>query len=87
MPPDPQYAVEQATLAVLQQAGKAGTPAGEVLLVLARRLDGSTGELGSSLASLAREFRAALAEVTRDVRPVANPLDELRVARERRAAG
>ena len=87
MPPGPSRGVETATLAALNEAGKAGSPLGEAVLVLARRIDGSSSELGTSLASLVREFRASLTEVVKDARPAANALDELRARRERRSAG
>jgi hypothetical protein len=87
MPPDPQYAVGQATLAALNLAGRADSPLGAAVLVLAARIDGSSGEPGTSVAALVREFRAAFAEAVKDARPVADPLDELKAKRDRRAAG
>jgi hypothetical protein len=79
-------AVEQATAAELATAGRAGRPAGQCALVLARRIDQADGEPGGGLAALVREHRAALADALADVVPAGNPLDELRRRRERRFA-
>ena len=80
--------VEYATAAVLAAAGRTETPAGQVGLALARRIDASDGESGAGLAALAKQHQACLADALRDAdRAATDPLDELRAARERRAAG
>jgi hypothetical protein len=87
MPADPDSALWSATLAELTAAGRAGSAAGQAVLVLARRIDASEGETGAGLAALVRQHGATLADAVKGRRAVANPLDELRLARERRAAG
>jgi len=76
-----------ATTAELELAGRLDTAVGQAAVILARRIDASSGETGSSLASLVREHRAALAEAMRDSEGKADPLDELRTRRERKLAG
>ena len=76
-----------ATLAELEQAGRADTAAGNAALALARRIDSGITETGSSLAAMVREHRATLAEAVRNAAVAADPLDELRSRRERKLAG
>ena len=84
----PLAGVGDATAAVLAAAGRTETPSGQSALALADRIDAAEHESGSALASLAREHRACLADALRDAdRAATDPLDELRAARERRAAG
>jgi hypothetical protein len=83
----PDSGLEAATLAELAAAGRAGSAAGQAVLVLARRIDASDGETGAGLAALVKQHGATLADAVKGRRAVANPLDELRLARERRAAG
>ena len=87
-PPEvPGQALTAATLAELQAARRAGTAAGEAVLVLARRIDAGDRETGAALASLVREHRAALASALDDADLAADPVeDELRAARERKRA-
>lgn len=75
--------VEQAAQESLASMGQAGTPVGRTLLVLARRID-SGADTAGGLASLAREFRAGLAEVMAEGEPGESPLDMLRERRNRR---
>lgn len=76
--------IADAALAELTAAGRAGTAAGAVVLVLARRLDDSYAETGSSVSALSRELRAALAAAMSGTAPAADPLDELRKRRQRK---
>lgn len=61
------------------------SPLGVCALLLARRLDRGvlSGESGSGMAALNREYRATLAEATAG-RVMADPNDELRARREQR---
>jgi hypothetical protein len=77
-------AVEAAVRGALEAAGRLSAPAGQVALVLARRLDAPDGESGSGLASVAKQLAATLAAVTADVRPADDLLDELRIRRDRK---
>jgi hypothetical protein len=86
MPPDPDSALWSATLAELVAAGRVNSAAGQAVLVLARRIDSSEGETGAGLASLVKQHGVTLADAVKG-RRAASPLDELRLARERRAAG
>jgi glycerate-2-kinase len=79
--------VTAATLKELNAAERAGTALGESALALARRVDGAARDSGASLASLARELRATLAEALRDAAAAADPLDELRARRDRKRTG
>lgn len=82
-------AVETATLAALEQVGRAGTPLGATALTLARRLDGGH-ETGSGMASLAKQLQhtldAATANTETEKSPVDRARDELAARRERRGA-
>lgn len=75
------------TEAVLAAAGKLDHPLGDTALILARSL----AEAGtqSGLAAASKELRAVLAELLGDVRPAADPVDELKARRDvkRSAAG
>lgn len=73
-----------ATLAELEQAGRAETAAGQAALALARRIDAAGSETGTALAAMVREHRATLADAVRDAKKAADPLDELRARRERK---
>lgn len=74
--------------AALEAAGRLGDPSGQVALVLAGRIEDGTGETGSSLASMTRELRAAVADALKDAGgKSADPgEDELEKARARRRA-
>ena len=79
--------VAAATLAQLEQAGRLDTAVGQTALALARRIDAAGAETGSSLAALARQHMATLAEAVKNAKVAADPLDELRGRRERKLAG
>lgn len=78
---------EAATAIELERAGRLDTAIGQAVIVLARRIDVSSFETGAGLAALAREHRTALAEALRDSEGAADPVDELRMKRERKLAG
>ncbi|MGZ0231122.1 hypothetical protein [Streptomyces sp. H49] len=83
-----------AARAELVAVGRESTAAGRAVLALARRIDSSTMEPGSSLAALIREFRASMAEAVKGAEKAADPVDalrakkdELRARRERKHTG
>ncbi|WP_406168898.1 hypothetical protein [Streptomyces sp. NBC_00996] len=76
-----------AVRAELKAAGRLDSAAGRVVLALARRIDAGGRESGSSLASLAKEFRAALGEALKGVETASDPVDELRARRDRKRSG
>jgi hypothetical protein len=79
--------VAAATLAELDHAGRLETAVGQAALALARRIDHAGAETGASLAALARQHLATLAEAVKNAKQAADPLDELRGRRERKLAG
>lgn len=74
-----------ATFAELSAAGRTTTSLGQVALALAERLDDGSGETGSSLASVAREWRAVLAVAVQGAVKISDPVDELQARREGRS--
>jgi hypothetical protein len=81
-------AVESATRKALEDAGKVETPLGQTALLLARDLDVSRPGATAAKASVAKQLAATLEAVTASAKPAADPLEELRKAREgARAAG
>lgn len=62
--------VVEATERRLRELGRLGDPSAMVVLQLARSID-KGGHSGASLASLSREFRAAMAEAVTDAAPAA----------------
>jgi hypothetical protein len=78
--------VEKATVAALQEVDRAGTPLGAAAVVLARRLDEGR-DTGQGFASLAKQLQATLGSATAGVHVEADPVDELRARRARKAAG
>jgi hypothetical protein len=77
-------AVEAAVRGALEAAGRLSAPLGQVVLVLARRLDAPDGESGSALASVAKQLTMTMTAATADVRPADDLLDELRIRRDRK---
>lgn len=71
-----------ATRRALDAIGKRETPAGEVALVLAGRLEDPDCP-ATAMAAMSKELRATLTELGRDAPAVNDPVDELR---KRRAA-
>jgi hypothetical protein len=82
--------VPTATRTALESAGRLDTPAGQAALALAGRLDLGNDDTGSSVASVAKEFRATLAEALAGAVVELDALDdlkdELRVRRLARAS-
>ena len=87
MPVDPGVELWSATMAELNAAGRVSSAAGQAALVLAKRIDASQGETGAGLAALVKQHGATLADAVKGSRAVVSPLDELRLARERKRAG
>lgn len=79
--------VSEAVRGELGAAGRLASPTGRAVLALARRIDGGSRESGASLAALVKEFRASMAEALKGAEQAADPLDELRVRRERKRSG
>lgn len=76
--------VEVTTVATLTAAARLDTPLGQATLELARRLDSSDRETGQGLSSLAKQFQSMLAAATAGAHVEADPIDELRAARDRK---
>lgn len=85
-PADVPAGVVAAVTADLGAAGRTVSPAGQCALALAARIDAGV-DSGASMASMVRELRAALADALRDAAVSADPVDELKAKRDRRAAG
>ncbi len=77
-------ATTTATLLHLEEAGVLHTPLAQAALKLAHRLDYSSMDTGAGVASLAKQLEATLASATANAEPEADPIDELRAARERK---
>lgn len=73
-PATPTY---DATLAELTEANRQTTSVAHAALVLARRIDLSTGESGSGLKALVAEWRATMAEAVKSAGDVGDLVDEL----------
>lgn len=76
-----------ATLAELTAAGRAESALGRSALLLARRLDGAVREPGMGMAALAKQHEQTLAGAVRGAARAADPVDELKAARDRKRAG
>ena len=94
--PGPQVAAElpsfspevlERTKAELSAANRLDSALGRDALVLADRLDRSSGETGQALAALVRAHREALTEAVRGARVAADPVDELRARRDLKRTG
>jgi hypothetical protein len=79
--------VTAATVAELDAAGRVGSALGQAALALARRLDESSADTGSSVASMVKELRATITEAVRSGQGAADPVDELRERRSKRLRG
>lgn len=73
--------LEAATGRELRAVGAVDSPEGQLALVLARRME-SPAESGGSVASLSKELRRVMAGMTNEQE--FDPLDELRLRRDRR---
>lgn len=80
-PDGPLGSVARAELAAVDRES---TAAGQLVLALARRIDTAEGETGASLAALVKEFRASLAAAVAGAERAADPVDEVRLQRERK---
>ena len=79
--PDP---LVTATAAELDAAGQLETVRGRQALALAAQMT-SGSDTGSSVAALSKEFRAVMDEIRSLVPAKADPMDQLRQRRERKA--
>ena len=70
----------------LQQAGRYGTPHGQIAVVLARRLDSPGLETGSGIATLSRELERILEKALAGTHTETDELDELEKRRRAKAA-
>jgi hypothetical protein len=82
--PRPAGGVFAATLAELTAAGRVATPAAQIAIALAVRIDHGAEDTGSSLAALSREHRAALGQALDGAQQLADPVDELQAQRRKR---
>ena len=73
-----------ATMAELVVADRVASSLGQAALLMARRLDMTSADTGSSVAALAREQRATLALALESATNVLDPADQLRLRREAR---
>ena len=78
--------LEQAARDELVACDRADSFAGRLALGLARRMDASRQDSGSSFSSLSKELRAAMAEATKDAPQAADAVDELKARRLARHA-
>lgn len=83
-PAEPLSAVT-VTRRALEDAERLNTPAGVNALLLAAKLDAG-GDTGSAMAALSKQHLAALAEATKGVKALADPIDELRRRRDAKRA-
>lgn len=79
--------IEEATRAQLDAVDRAGSPLGQIALLLARRLDENRRESGMGVAAVVREHSRVLAEAVRGAAVAADPVDQLRERRDRKRAG
>jgi hypothetical protein len=70
----------------LVRASKQDSALGRTALVLGLRLDDPETP-ATAVAAMAKELRAAMAELGADAKAVSDPLDELRKRREQKNAG
>lgn len=76
-------AVSAAARSVLTSADRLASPAGSAAIVLAHRID-ANADSGSAMASLVREYRAAMTEAMAGVPLAPDRVDEIRAQREKR---
>lgn len=70
--------IEAETLAQLESVGRVGTPAGQMALFMAHRIESGLVETGASVAALGKAHREALTDAMRDSSVEADPLDAIR---------
>ncbi len=78
--------LEAAAREELMACDRADTFAGRLALGLARRMDAGSRDTGSSVSSLSKELRAAMADATKDAPRAADAIDELKARRLARHA-
>jgi hypothetical protein len=76
--------VEAAAIKTLTDAGRLNSVMGQAALVLARRLDATTVDTGSAVASVVKQLELALEAATAGANVAADPVDELRNRRDRK---
>jgi hypothetical protein len=76
--------VEAAAIKTLTDAGRLNSVMGQAALVLARRLDATTVDTGSAVASVVKQLELALDAATAGAMQAADPVDELRNRRDRK---
>lgn len=81
----PVVSIVSSTKAELERLGALESSAGQLAMVLARRLD-ADGDAGSAVAAMAKELRATLDALGRVSKPKADPVDELQRKRRQRQA-
>lgn len=81
--PDPATGLVDALTKELADAKRLDTVLGQQALALAVKMSGF--ESGSSLAALSKELRTVMAEATRGAEVAADPLDELKLRRDRKS--
>ena len=79
-------ALYAATLRELEACEQVESSLGQTALLLARRLDDTPMDTGSSVAALVREHRATLLEAVERGTIAADPLDQLSIRRRERLA-
>lgn len=68
-----------ATARALERAGRSDTELAAAAMLLARRLDSAVdSETGAGVAALMKEYRATLAEATKDAEAADDELDQIR---------
>ena len=87
-PEEPKSAgsVYAATLTELTEANRVSTAQGQAALRLAELIDAG-GQTGSAVAALTKEWATRLAVATEGAAVKADPVDELRMRRDRKFAG
>ncbi len=81
--PAPPSELERVVVRELEAVGRLESVAGQVALELAYRV-ASPYESGAAVASLAKQFREAMAKALAGVDRAADPLDEIRARRDRK---
>lgn len=79
-PDDSEGRLASATRRSLLAAGRLDTELGAAALLLAERLDNAKRDTGMSVAALMKEYRATLAEATKDSEEEDGTVDEIRDA-------
>jgi hypothetical protein len=78
--------IVSAVMTELEAAGKIGSSLGQAAIRLAVRLETSETDTGAGLASLSKELRAVMTQLTAAAPAVTDQLDELRSRRDSKRA-